>query len=757
MAGTVPRALAFSLLLGLIALGSPGRVSARDKGFGAAGPVPEKNYSFVHDEVEWVVGAFRSAAAAAAEGRWAQAVRDLQRVVGTEEEPPPGQEPASGDAVPAVLAVNGSTTYEGAWIVARHQIVRWGDAAVAAHEAEFGGAARDLLDAAIARQDPRLLALAARRYLPTKAGRAAALLRVDLALEAGDTDMALGVLQALEDLEEVSTESAELLEPWRAARIARHARALAKTAEDVAPLVKALRTDPRRALGLDGAMAYMADEAPLLTDWRTTGGNAARSGTPAALGTRFKWAWSLTDVLADKRDPFLQEFDHPSVFLPPRAATSGPHAFISDGQDIHVIDIEAGKEITFASIPGLSPPLRNDHGRDLRERYGLIEGHALTLLTSREAGLPEGQQLLIAAISDGEAFPVTADGDDRREPRDDRLVAFRFDGKELHPHWIAGGEDASPGLEANTRLYGAPLLYRGLLWSAAIRPAMASGDQWEAWLVALDPRSGRARHRVHVGTGTPVRRARIDEVIPTSPAGQHGRIVVGTAIGMLAAIDADTARVSWLYRYDREVDPLRERRNANTPSPGQRPTGFSNEPPVLALGRCFAAPIDGRDMLILMNRPRLDARVLLSDSLGREVPGIANMSIEAVAGVISNQQALVIVGRGQEKDELPGPIVAVWDPLQRVERWRETGPTRDGLELFGRALVTPEEVFVSTPGGIAIYDLASGEDLGVLDHKDLPEGLRATLTAPFGNLIPIPGKGILAVSATTVTFWKRTK
>ena len=569
------------------------------------------------------------------------------------------------------------------------------------------------------RQDPRLLALAARRYLPTKAGRAAALLRVDLALEAGDTDQALGVLEALEDLEEVSTESAELLAPWRDARIARHARALAKTEADVPDLEKALRTDPHRALGLDSVTAQLRDEAPVLSAWHTTGGNAARSGMPAPLGARFEWAWSLEGILADTRDPFLQERDHPSVFLPPRAVTEDKYAFISDGQDIHVIDLDQGKETTYASIPGLHG-LGNDTGEDSRKRFGLIEGHALTLLHGEDAGLPANVHLLIAALPDGRAFPITPNGDERRDPRDDRLQAFRFDGKELLPLWSAGGEDASPGLEENTRLYGAPLLYRGLLWSAAIRPARASGDQWEAWVIALDPRSGRAHHRVHVGTGTPVRRARIDEVIPTSPAAQHGRVVVGTAIGMLAAIDADTARVAWLYRYDREVDPLRERRNANSPSPGQRPTGFSNEPPVLSMGRCFAAPIDGRDMLILMNRPRLDARVLLSDSLGREVPGIANMSIEAVGGVVPSKQALVIVGRGQEKDELPGPIVAVWDPLERVERWRETGPTRDGLELFGRASSTPDEI--SSPHRVASHlRPADRRDLGSWTTRICPK------------------------------------
>ena len=215
-------------LLGLLLL--PGDVHARDVE-GSAGPTPAKNFSNIHADVAWVEKAFAVAEAARAEKDWASAVRKLQEIVDQRK----SRESPDG-AAPYVKAVFGSAVYEGAWIVARHRVAKWGSKALEVYGREFGRTATENLARAIERRDEALIAEVANRFLPLPAGRRAALLLIDLFLERSDVDAAMGWIEALVDLEAVTGESAEALAPWRSARIRRHALALARSPEQVAPI-----------------------------------------------------------------------------------------------------------------------------------------------------------------------------------------------------------------------------------------------------------------------------------------------------------------------------------------------------------------------------------------------------------------------------------------------------------------------------------------------------------------------------------------
>nr|MDJ0976385.1 hypothetical protein [Planctomycetota bacterium] len=104
----------------------------------------------------------------------------------------------------------------------------------------------------------------------------------------------------------------------------------------------------------------------------------------------------------------------------------------------------------------------------------------------------------------------------------------------------------------------------------------------------------------------------------------------------------------------------------------------------------------------------------------------------------------------------PGPIVASRDAISGGRTWEHPGPTLFALEPYGRGLVTEREAFVPTRGGIAIFDLGKrGADLGVLEVGMLPRDMRDEFPVPYGNLIPIPGRGLIALSATTITFWRK--
>ena len=97
------------------------------------------------------------------------------------------------------------------------------------------------------------------------------------------------------------------------------------------------------------------------------------------------------------------------------------------------------------------------------------------------------------------------------------------------------------------------------------------------------------------------------------------------------------------------------------------------------------------------------------------------------------------------------------DPATGAVRWERALPGGGPAEPYGRALVTAGEVYVPTATGIARYRLKDGADLPLLDLPSIPTELRDLLRPeerPFGNLVPIPGRGLVAVNATSISFWR---
>ncbi len=790
------RHLPFSLVV-LLLLGGPAAARDTEAPTGAA---PSKNFSNIHDEADWIVKAFASAAADAKKSDWPSAVRTLQTVVDARK-----SRASPTDAAPYVRAVYGSSVYEGAWIVAHHTIVRGGDEAVAAYEREYGAAAKALLDRAAMRRDTGLLRSVAARFLPTQAGRRTALLLADLALERADFDTALEWIEALEDLESVSGESKDALAPWRAARVRRHAVALARDTKSIPLVAKALAVArPVEGASLDAVPPHLRRPEIHGTGWLTTGGNAARAALPASLGSEFRLAWfrapSTDDDLTDARDPQRREHDRPSLWLPPRAAATEKHLFVSDGQYLHIYDLATGArlferdETEYAGMR--EGGVGEDGDVDRRLRFGLLEGHTLSLHPVRHFRRPAADgtiedlgagHLVLAAVPDGDKWSWDRSRSSGPTRRDDHIQAYHWNGERLAYLWRVGGatsrDKASDrafrgGLPNDTRLYGAPLVYRGRMWVAGVRPAKATQDRWEVWLYAFDPVTGQVATRTHLGTGTPMRSGRMDEVIPSSPAASHGRVVVSTSLGIIAAVDAADGRMRWIHRYDRSVETERgRRRNRDARDRGLRTTSFVNEPPILALDRCYVTPTDSNVVLSTFNRPVRRNRRLVVRARDRYDAGAWFMP-EQIAGVAPGgptwPPSIVLVGKG-ESGSLPGPMVVVhhalgddqvWPqdaerPLRAKELWTGGSPTGFGPEPYGRALVTEAEIFVPQADGIAIYELfdrdANGSHfLGLLNRDDMDTATaKQAPPRPFGNLIPIPGQGIVAVSATTVAFWKR--
>ncbi len=754
---------------------------------------PQKNFSTIFSEVEWVSRAFERARAAAKDENWTSAVRLLQGVVDARTRAnEPSNEPSKDKALdeqsaPYVVPVHGTTVFEGAWIVAHHQRARWGKPAIDACVVEYGHIAKEQFERALRLDDDKLLADVALRFLPMPVGRRAALHLADRAIEQGRRDEALEWVELLADLEAVSTEPAESMAPYANARLLRHADALAATAGDRTRVLKVLEARAEAASAPEGPFApfpngSIAGETPVTT-WLTTGGSETRASRAAKRPAKLTLKWyhhpgsGLGPV--DRVEPRDDGLSAPSTWLPPRAICLDNRALVSDGENVTVYDLDSGRALERVTFK-YARSLETDTDEDRRERFGYLEGHCLTVtpmpVTMRST--PDAREwLVLAAVPDGRVWHV-GERAKLEERREDHIEAYRFDGKSLSFLWSAGNTSASPGAIKNTgssgrpipgrdrpaenkhpdiRMYGAPILYRGRVWVAGTRPALGNTDQLESWLYALNRGTGKIELKTHLGTGTPMRAGRHDEVIPTSPAARHGRVVVGTAIGVLAAVSARDGRVLWAYRYPRNVAGDRARRIIGSESErGSRTSSFHNEPPLLTADLCIATPTDGRHVLVTTNRPIGRERMLRCHEIERH-ERFGPHAAEYIAGAYRHPKdgawRMVVVGIGGDT-EPPGPMVLSVDPLTEERYWYEPSPTGRGSLPFGRGFVGEQHAYIPTRYGIAVYGLEDGNVAALLDRSAIPKDMRDRAPRiPYGNLIPTKNGGVLSVSATTVAYW----
>lgn len=765
---------AFAALAILLVLAPSG--AAREGEETAPAPTPDKNFSFIHSTTEWVAESLRSARQAAADGEWARAARTLQALTDTVQ-----SRESPLDAAPYVAAVQGSAVFEGVWVHARLALAALPAEGRAAYAQEYGPLARSLVAQGLASRSEEALVEAARRFLPLPEGRRAALHLVDLALERGDADAALGWLEQMEDVEAASAEAEESLAPWRRPRVERWAAALGVRPDARAEVAR--RMSEVDASDASAAATAEDEVAPLLAapappgSWLTSGGDRTRAARVEGLGHTLTLQWALPPLeaggLSDSVDP-AEEEARPSPWLPPRAVATEDHVFVSDGERLHVLEVATGRYAVSPEEGALgrrrwssSLGTRTDESR--RPRFGWLEGHTLTLHPVRDfragageaaRGFPGAGWLVLAAVPDGRSF--NHDEPDVGE-RDDHIAAFHWDGRRLERLWTAGGSPEERGDEENgagIRLFGAPLVYRDRIWVAGLKRSTAARDRIEAWLLALDPATGAVAVRTHLGTGTPVRRDRLDEVVPASPAAARGRVVVATSLGILAAVDAEDGRPHWVYLYNRAVETDRgNRRIAATADETERPSSFLNEPPLLVGHRVIALPTDGDQFCVLFDRPRGAQRLLRAydGRLTHRIHSFYNFAAEHVAGVVppgpEGPPLVLFVGQGQGR-EPPGPVAVARNLLTMADPWAEPSPTGFGGRPYGRALLTREELFVPLREGIAVFSARDGALRAVLDRDDVPVEFRAYAPeTPYGNLIPVPGRGILSVSATTVAFW----
>jgi outer membrane protein assembly factor BamB len=445
--------------------------------------------------------------------------------------------------------------------------------------------------------------------------------------------------------------------------------------------------------------------------------------------------------------------------------------FVCDGANVLVFDRPTQRLIALAPLdlpadvnPSGQPDGRVLPGDDPHKMLPLLEGHALTLDERRDGSA----RLYVACCR-----RLQENRTGRERLPDSALAAYAWNGTELERLWRVGGTGTEDALPAGLSLHGAPCVYRGLAWVAGARPTEATADRLEAWLVALDE-GGRPVRQVHLGSGSPVRAGRMDEAVPSSPAAARGRVVVSTSLGFVAAVDAEDGRLAWIYRYDRGLETGRARRlGSDEEDATQRLTGFANEPPVLAFELTLVAPTDSNYLYGLGARPRGPQRDLERWWPKDRRSVFGEIAVEYVAGVVGGsgdvQPQVILVGKGDSGDSgVPGKVIVGLEPLHGFKRWAFPAATGRGSVPHGRAVVTEREAFLPTRHGLLVIDLAGLLEGGAPAAAARPSE-RPFLTGPpspapradlfaglaYGNLVPLPGEGLIAVNNTHVTFWTR--
>ncbi len=224
----------------------------------------------------------------------------------------------------------------------------------------------------------------------------------------------------------------------------------------------------------------------------------------------------------------------------------------------------------------------------------------------------------------------------------------------------------------------------------------------------------------------------VEERVAPSPLLVAGGVAYCvTNLGVVAAVDALSGAVVWLFKYNRirpvDLEAFRRESYFDT-------GGWHRSPPYVAGDQVVAAPEDSRFLYLLARRPSPEGHLLLRPSFkeGRR----------ALLGVEPEEGLLVFAGeRGQgprigcleiSASDLAGSRVLATPAFEIEER------------LSGRPLLLERTLFL--PTSKALYRIALDQDLLIKDHLPVPEPLaRLGEEEVFGNLFLL-GDALVSVS-----------
>jgi outer membrane protein assembly factor BamB len=295
--------------------------------------------------------------------------------------------------------------------------------------------------------------------------------------------------------------------------------------------------------------------------------------------------------------------------------------------------------------------------------------------------------------------------------------------------WKRGGVEEADAALRNTAFTGAPAVVGDRVFILGTRYASPGEARAQAVLYAFQGRSGALLFERFLCSGAEVSRFELrfssesrkmrDRVELGSPVAEYGGVLYClTNLGVVAAVDAYSGEVRWLFKYNRIVsqDPSRYERDYFLDTGGWR-----DSLPMVKGGRLYTAPEDSRFLYQLDLNPDPEGFIILEDPIekGRYI---------ALVGLAEDRFYFSARESARNKivcTERHGAVIWETPSFEKQDR------------ISGAPLLVQEAVLVPTERYIYRIDLRMK---GLITHSfPLPEGISGRRGRPvrFGNIIVV--------------------
>ncbi len=572
-----------------------------------------------------------------------------------------------------------------------------------------------LMEDALARRDPSVLARVVDRFGASRTGVEAARLLADLALEEGrGRDAALWTARGLR------------FAPRDGGLWTRHIDALGTEADAVALAALAERlSKEERALPVPGGAATVGQHLaswrqrlpppPEVRGWPIWGGKPARSGHAPSTGPRpdsLRWVRhipfpaGLLDSdpfrggLRNREQYFLEAWGR---FRPLHPVVEERIAYVADGRAIRALDLYSGMDVwtfdwEYPTHLDLIRPEDPGLGRTSLERAYSPVIHGDRVLGTIEVRHDYDRDML-QTVEISTYLP--------------HRVLVALDKKDGRLLWAMGThpDDVKP-LDGVTVV--SPCVVAENLVVAVT--AHNDGGFHRVSLIAVDLETGRLAWQRSLGYGNQELNlfgAAVKELAASAPAVKDGVVYASTGLGFVAAVELRTGRPRWLGSYEiQPIEPVQVWYEAPLRFPRVAPS-----PAVVTGDVALFAPTDGMHVYAFDRR---------DGSFRWRVPYPGRAQIGAPAhflGVVNDgkREVALLTGTDLEAYDVSNGT-RVW-----IGRLQETHGERN--VPIGRGAVTEEHVLVPTNNGLVRFSLARE---GSFEGRD-PWPTHVTP----GNLLPL--------------------
>jgi outer membrane protein assembly factor BamB len=374
----------------------------------------------------------------------------------------------------------------------------------------------------------------------------------------------------------------------------------------------------------------------------------------------------FSNAAANSGTGFIRERRRRDMDLVTFAATATDHAvYVNEGHTVRAFDRFTGYEIWPAPFRDRMPvAIQNTPELEVGDLNLIaVEGDALVTLTGHAGADGRTNSGLIVCID-------ARTGEKRWTADVDRML----------------GEDEYEGLFP----YGAPIIAEGRVFCLARK--QSTQTLTATYLVALDLNDGTPVWVRHVASSALIR---MHNTRPFSlPVYDGGEIIVATAVGAVACIDASSGHFKWL-RVHRP--PIME------PALLRQPWEISG-PALTPRGIVTIQPDESRVMLL----DRTTGQMLESYPIGT-LDGWG-----APRYLLANDRYLFAVGatvRAFSVDELERPLWQIPSvPQTSAVDGADARSARDELDLAGRVQLTESALIVPTTNGLHLVDVETGRE-----------------------------------------------